>query len=61
MKGYKIEKKDKKWRVIELATALVVGSYPTKREAQQLTRHLNLGGAFGGRTPNFFVDQKDQR
>ena len=61
MKGYKIEKKDKKWKVIEMVTNFVVGTFSTKREAQRLARHLNLGGAFGGRTPKFFVDQNDQR
>ena len=61
MKGYRIEKKDKKWKVIEIATDMVVGAYSTKKEAQTLARHLNLGGAFGGRTPTFFVDQNDQR
>tara|TARA_B100000700_G_C15030772_1_gene850397 strand:+ start:606 stop:791 length:186 start_codon:yes stop_codon:yes gene_type:complete len=60
MKGYRIEKKEKRWIIVEIATELVVGSFPKKSEAQSLARHLNLGGAFGGRTPKFFVDQNDQ-
>lgn len=60
MKGYRIEKIGKKWKVIEIETNLVLGSFENKRQCQSLARHLNLGGAFAGRTPNFFVDPKDQ-
>lgn len=41
--------------VVETATDHIIKSFKTLKDAKTFMRHLNLGGAFDGWTPNFIL------
>ena len=53
--GYKVEKKQNKWNIKEVATNQFLGSYEYMKQADNHARQFNLGKGFGGWTPSFMV------
>jgi hypothetical protein len=42
------------WDLIEVSTGLKIGNFLKKDDAKSMLRHMNMGGAFDGFTPDFF-------
>lgn len=55
MINYRTEKTGERHLVYEQHTRQTITSHPTAESAKALAKHLNLGGGFDGRTPNFMV------
>jgi hypothetical protein len=55
MNNYAIDKKSKEYTIIETKTGHQVYTGMKKREAYKHLTFLNMGGAFDGWTPNFFL------
>ena len=53
--GYKVEKKEKKWNIKEVATNQFLGSYEYMKQADHSARQFNLGKGFSGWTPSFML------
>ena len=55
--NYKLVKNDEKlkYSVVETQTEQIIREYVEHSEAKKLMKHLNLGGAFDGNTPTFFL------
>ena len=54
--GYKVERKNKKHRIKEIATGLFVREFLYAKEADKEQRKFALGKGFNGWTPAFLVD-----
>ena len=57
--SYKVEKIDDKYAIIE-NEKLVINSYKSRKQANEVCRGLNLGKGFGGTTPLFFTQTIDK-
>ena len=57
--GYRVHKQDDKFKVVEVTDGEVkdILINATEEMAKSLSRHLNFGGAFDGRTPDFFLQK----
>ena len=53
--NYVIEADSTEYNVIETPTDQVIKVYKAYKDAKELMRHLNLGGAFDGWTPPFML------
>ena len=55
--GYKVIKatKGKLFNLHELGSDLIIELKVSEPKAREVCRKLNLGGGFGGRTPDFFA------
>ena len=53
--NYVIEADSTEYNVIETPTDQVIKVYKAYKDAKELMRHLNLGGAFDGWTPTFML------
>jgi len=42
------------WDLVEIQTGIPIKTSLKKEEARAMLRHLNMGGAFDGFTPQFF-------
>ena len=54
--GYKIEKKNNRHHLKELATNQYISDYGYSTEAREVINKYKLGGGFNGWTPGFMVD-----
>lgn len=52
--SYSYEKGKKFWRVVENPSGLVLVDNIGKNKAKSISRSLNLGSGFRGKTPEFF-------
>jgi hypothetical protein len=59
--GYKVEQKNKKYHIKEIATGLFISEYLYAKEANKESRKFALGRAFNGWTPAFLVDMRSSR
>ena len=59
--GYKVEQKDSKYHVKEIATGLFISDFLSAKEANIESRKLALGKGFNGWTPAFLVDLRVSR
>lgn len=57
--GYRVHKQDDKFKVVEVVDGevkeIAVGLPEAK--AKEISRALNFGGGFDGRTPDFFLQR----
>jgi hypothetical protein len=53
--NYRVETVENSFVIIESQTEQVIRSFNTRDKAKKFLRHLNLGGAFDGWTPTFFL------
>jgi hypothetical protein len=53
--NYIVEPSSSLYSVIETPTDQVIKVYKVYKDAKDLMRHLNLGGAFDGWTPTFML------
>jgi hypothetical protein len=53
--NYKIVNENNTYNVFETATEQVIRSFSALDEAKKFMRSLNLGNAFDGWTPSFFL------
>ena len=56
MTEYKVEKSGRTYLIRELKTGFAIVKYKSNESAYRMVKHLNLGGGFGGVTPEFFLD-----
>lgn len=54
--GYKVEQKNKKHHIKEIATGLFIQEFLYAKEANKESRKFALGKGFNGWTPAFLVD-----
>ena len=57
--NYKIVNENNTYNVFETATEQVIRSFSVLDEAKKFMRSLNLGNAFDGWTPSFFLKKID--
>ena len=53
--NYIVESSSNQYNVIETHTNHLIKTCKAYKDAKELMRHLNLGGAFDGWTPNFIL------
>lgn len=53
--NYKIEEINSNFVVVETQTEQIVRAFNTRDKARKFMKFLNLGGAFDGWTPTFFL------
>jgi diaminopimelate decarboxylase len=56
--NYKIISTKSQHLVFEKQTSQVVRMFKTRSEAREYLKFLNLGGGWGGWTPNFILEKK---
>jgi hypothetical protein len=57
--GYRVHKQDDAFKVVEVSNGEVkdVATGVTEDFAKKLSKSLNFGGGFDGRTPDFFLQK----
>ena len=60
MINYKIVENNKEYHVLEKQTESIIRLFKKKKEAVEYCRFLNLGGAFDGFTPSFFLKKSEK-
>ena len=53
--GYKVEKKNERYHIFEIATKQYIMDYASSKEAKNVTRQYKLGAGFNGWTPPFIT------
>jgi hypothetical protein len=53
--NYIVEACSTEYNVIETPSEQIIKTYQVYKDAKDLMRHLNLGGAFDGWTPTFML------
>ena len=53
--GYKVEKKNERYHIFEIATNQYIMDYASSKEAKNVTRQYKLGAGFNGWTPPFIT------
>ena len=55
--GYKVVKRQKQFRVMEIGTQQFLGTYEYIKQANDQVRQFNLGKGFDGWTPPFLLQR----
>jgi hypothetical protein len=57
--GYRVHRQNDKFKVVEIVDGEVkeISSGMRQEDAKTLSRSLNFGGGFDGRTPDFFLQK----